>query len=50
MPDTKELLETVRDYEIRIYNESRTLHLHYPISGTLRRHRRPPPRRKTKAR
>lgn len=35
MPDTKELLETVRDYEIRIYNESRTLHLHYPISGTL---------------
>lgn len=35
MPDTKELLETVRDYEIRIFNESRTLHLHYPISGTL---------------
>ena len=33
MPDTKELLETVRDYEIRIYNESRTLHLHYPISA-----------------
>ena len=35
MPDNKELFETVRDYEIRIFNESRTLHLHYPISGTL---------------
>ena len=35
MTDNKDLLETVRDYEIRIYNESRTLHLHYPISGTL---------------
>ena len=37
MPDTKELFETVREYELSVHNENNTLHLSIPITTTLAR-------------
>lgn len=35
MPDTTKPHKPVQNYEIRIYNETHSLHLHYPISARL---------------